>query len=81
MCVYVLCGVCVCVCVQNMHGLLFRSSCFIPSLSAEVFIEFIQPSFSVIEGEPVVFLTLLRSGISYINIHLNLTTSPESATG
>ena len=51
------------------------------STLAEVTLEFSQDSFFVIEGEPVVFLTVRRLGISYIDIPFTLTVHSDSATG
>ena len=51
------------------------------SHAAEVSIEYTQLSVFAIEGEPIVFLTLIRHGISYINILLNFTSHSDTATG
>ena len=44
-------------------------------------LEFGQRSFFAIEGEPVVFLTVRRVGISYIDIPFTVSTHPTTATG
>ena len=50
-------------------------------LHPEVSIGFTQSSFTTNEGEPVIFLTLSREGLSYIEIPLNLTSHSATATG
>ena len=70
-----LCFNLVIICVSN-----FFSMC-VNFVSVEVTLEFGQPLFFAIEGEPVVFLTVKKLGISYIDIPFTLSTQSATATG